>query len=66
MECIYDNGMYEVRVNRYDNEYLVINLSTDVVEARESAQTRAEYTADALKEIRIKRNQAKNDLEASQ
>lgn len=64
MEVVYDNGMYQVKVNRYDNEYLVINVSTDVVESRESAQPTAEYKADALREVTIKRNQAKNEIEA--
>lgn len=66
MEVIYDNGMFQVKANQYDNEYLVINLLTDIVEARESAQVTAEYKADALKETTINRNKAKAALEAHQ
>lgn len=59
MEVIYENGMYEVRVNKYDNEYLVINKSTEVVEARESAKPTAYYKADALKEVTLKHAESK-------
>lgn len=59
MEVVYQNGMYEVKVNRYDNEYLVVNVKTDVVEARESALPTAEYKADALREVTLKRNEVK-------
>lgn len=64
MEVVYQNGMYEVKVNRYDNEYLIVNVKTDVVEAREAALPTAEYKADALRDVTMKRNQSKS--EASQ
>ncbi|QQG33662.1 hypothetical protein PQC34_gp072 [Cronobacter phage A24] len=66
MEVVYQNGMYEVKVNRYDNEYLVVNVKTDVVEARESALPTAEYKADALREVTLKRNEVKGKAEAAQ
>lgn len=59
MEVVYQNGMYEVKVNRYDNEYLIVNTKTDVVEARESALPTAEYKADALRDVTMKRNESK-------
>lgn len=66
MEVVYQNGMYEVKVNRYDNEYLVVNMKTDVVEARETALPTAEYKADALREVTLKRNEVKGKAEAAQ
>lgn len=65
MEVVYQNGMYEVKVNRYDNEYLVVNVKTDVVEARETALPTAEYKADALREVTLKRNETKSKAEAA-
>jgi len=48
MDVIYDNGMYQILINKYDNEYLIVNKETDVVEARESALPTAKFKANGL------------------
>lgn len=57
MDSLYDNGMYKIVVNRYDNEYLIVNIETQVVEARESALPTAKFKAEALKSASAKFDQ---------
>lgn len=60
MDSLYDNGMYKIVVNRYDNEYLIVNIETQVVEARESALPTAKFKAEALKAASAKFDQLEN------
>lgn len=48
MDVIFENDLYKIVVNKYDNEYLIVNKNTDVVEARESALPTAKFKADGL------------------
>lgn len=60
MDSLYDNGMYKIVVNRYDNVYLIVNIETEVVEARESALPTAKFKAEALKGAAAKFEQLEN------
>lgn len=60
MDELYNNGMYKIVANKYDNIYLIVNIETQVVEARESALPTAKFKAEGLKGASDKFDQLEN------
>lgn len=65
MEVRYDNGYFKVVANPYDNCYYVVNKSTEISESEEKAEATAKFKADALKEVTIKHNLVRGEVEGS-